>query len=250
MQMLTQQALQMRHALRGLGRAYEQAFPGGQRLPIDSPQVMVPAQLQRQHRVVAGLQPKLQRTQQGLGRMQHRIGVVGGVAQIMAQHELLGQLQPVQGLGLQAVSLIQRPQSPGPDAPRKPGTRQGAHLPPSLAAQSHQHGTVGLQRGQRPQRQRIRRHGLRLWHALCPAVLQQPEPRQRQPCGIRLCAHRWCCRAGHAGHVQSLIQPLQHGLQPTPEALHHAGFHEQSLFQHGHAWRKLQRPPVKAVMAG
>jgi hypothetical protein len=84
-QVLTQQALQMRHALRGLGRADDKRFPGRQRLAVDTAQIMVPAQLQRQHRMVTGLQPALQRAQQRLRGMEHGIGMVGRITQVVAQ---------------------------------------------------------------------------------------------------------------------------------------------------------------------
>ena len=149
-QVLTQQALQMRHALRGLGRADDKRFPALQLLAVDTAQIMVPAQLQRQHRMVTGLQPGLQRSQQRLRGMEHGIGMVGRITQIVAQLELLRQLQPVKRLGQQTIGLVERTQSLGSNAARQPRARQCAHIAPAPAAQAQQHGAVLLQGAQRP----------------------------------------------------------------------------------------------------
>ena len=94
---LGQEAPQVRHVLRGLGRAHRELLVRRQRDAVEPLQVQRPLQLDRHRAALARAQPDLQRRQQAVGRP-HELGrALGQRGQLQLLLEHVGQLQPAHG---------------------------------------------------------------------------------------------------------------------------------------------------------
>ena len=254
-QVLGQQAAQVGQGLRGLGGAHRQRLPGGHGLAVHLAQVVVPGQFQRQHALLARLQPGLQRLQQGVGRPQQRIGRGGQRGQLGRQGKGFGQLQPGVRVGGIAKGTVQRMQGRGAQPPRHPIARQGAQLAPGVAAHARQAGHMGAQRCQGVQGQIVR-------HApgwAQPCLLQPQQCQGLERCsalgkrrGRWLHAGRWrrqpghWCRFGRNAGFHRRRTGLQLGQQrraAAPQALSRRHLQQQRLIHPRHPGGKAQRPP-------
>ena len=154
-QVFGQQALQVGGVATGLGAAQQQfALAGGVSACIHGP-----AQHQRQHRLLAQLQPVLQLLEQSARTKQQRRSGFDLRGQFQPGLKHLGQQQPGVAVWALAAGLVERLQQWRTKTPRHASTRQGPQLTPAGATQGRQRGKVRTGRRQCRQGQ-LRRGGL------------------------------------------------------------------------------------------